>query len=121
MEAELPGSSWTLERVVRADGTVQRGAGAQVTFSADGGLVLSSCNACTGRYRVTGDVLTIDGPLACTRRGCAPGEVELERALGASATLRREGVYLVAEPIPGEGEAAPQAEQVLFVPAGAGG
>ena len=115
MEASLPGSSWTLERVVRADGTVQRGDGDRVTFAADGELVLSSCNACNGRYGLTGDVLAIEEPLACTRRACAPGAVELERVLGTSATLRREGVYLIAEPLAGD------VEQALFVPAGAGG
>ena len=111
MEASLPGSSWTLERVVRADGSVERGSGDQITFASDGGLVLSSCNACTGSYVVTGDVLTVGEPLGCTKRACAPGAVELERVLGSSATLRREGVYLVAEPLAGD------VEQALFVPA----
>ena len=109
--AELSGSSWTLERVVRADGTVQRGGGDQITFAAGGELALSSCNACTGSYAVTGDVLTVGEPLACTRRGCAPGAVALERVIGGSATLRRDGVYLVVEPAAGD------VEQALFVPA----
>ncbi len=98
------------------DGTVLRGGAAdQVTFSADGALVLSSCNACNGTYSVREDVLTVDAPLACTRRACAPGAVELERVLGTAATLRRDGVYLIAEPLEGG------VEQALFVPAQAGG
>ena len=111
-QVDLPGSSWTLERVVRTDGSVARGDGDQVTFAADGSLALSSCNACSGEYSVRGDVLSIEAPLACTKRACAPGAVELERVLGTEATLRREGVYLIAEPLTGD------AEQVLFVPAG---
>lgn len=115
LEAELPGSSWTLERVVMKDGTVRRGDGDQITFAADGGLVLSSCNACTGTYTVQEDVLTVGEALGCTRRACASGQIELERILGSAATLRRDGVYLIAEPL------ADDVDQALFVPAQSGG
>ena len=97
------------------DGTVLRGDGDQVTFSADGGIVLSSCNACSGTYSVSQDVLTVDAPMGCTKRACASGQVELERVLGTTATLRRDGVYLIAEPLEGG------IEQALFVPASTGG
>ena len=109
LAAEVPGSSWTVERVVLADGTVVRGDGDRVTFAPDGALTLSSCNVCNGRYAVREDVLTVEEPLACTRAGCAPGAVELERYLGSTATLRRDGAYLVAES---------EGAQVLLVPAG---
>ena len=110
LAAEVPGSSWTLERVVLADGTVLRGDGDQVTFASDGAITLASCNVCNGEYAVRGDVLTVEPPLACTKRGCATGAVELERYLGGQATLRRDGAYLVAESADGA--------QVLLVPAG---
>ena len=112
LAAEVPGSSWTLERVVLGDGTVLRGDGDRVTFARGGELTLSSCNECTGRYRVRGDELTVEAPLACTRRGCAPGAVELERYLGGVSTLSRDGAYLVVGP------AESAAYQVLLVPAG---
>lgn len=112
LAAEVPGSSWTLERVVDADGTVLRGDGDRVTFAPDGALTLASCNACSGRYSVREDVLTVEGPLACTARACAPGAVELERYLGGASALRRDGAYLVAESAGGA--------HVLLVPAGSG-
>ena len=111
LAADLPGSSWTLERVVLDDGRVVRGDGDQVTFAADGALSLASCNSCSGRYELRDDVLTVDAALACTKRACAPGAVELERYLGGTATVSRDGDYLVVEP------AAGRAQQVLFVPA----
>ncbi len=111
LAADVPGSSWTLERVVLADGTVLRGDGDRVTFAPDGGLTLASCNVCNGRYSVRDDVLTVEGPLACTLRACEPGTVELERYLGGTATLRPDGGYLIVEPAEGEGA------QVLLVPA----
>lgn len=115
LDADLLGSSWTLERVVMNDGTVRRGDGDQVTFSADGALVLSSCNACSGTYSVRDSVLTVAEPLACTRRACNAGQVELERVLGSTTALRREGVYLIAQPMAGG------VDQALFVPARTGG
>ena len=114
MAADLPGSSWTLERIVQDDGTVVRGDGDQVTFGPDGSLAVASCNQCSGRYSVREDVLTVSAPLACTKRACAPGAVELERYLGETATLRRDGAYLVIEPVDGGGQ------QILLVPAGEG-
>ena len=111
--AELPGSSWTVERVVLPDGSVLRGEG-QVTFGADGALTMASCNQCSGRYSIRDSVLTVEEPLACTKRACAPGAMELERHLGGVSTVRRDGSYLVAEPL------AEGAARVLLVPANAG-
>ena len=112
LAAEVPGSSWTLERVVLADGAVVRGDGARVTFAPDGALSLSSCNECNGRYSVREDVLTVGAPLACTKRACPAGAVELERYFGGVSALRRDGAYLVVEP------ADAAVGQVLLVPAG---
>lgn len=111
LEADLPGSSWSLERIVLADGSVLRGDGDQITFASGGTLTVSSCNICNGRYAVEGDQLTVQEPLGCTRRACLSGAIELERYLASPATLRRDGAYLVIEP------EASEAEQILFVPA----
>jgi heat shock protein HslJ len=112
-EADLPGTTWTVERVVDADGVVQRTDGGSVTFAADGALTLSSCNTCGGRYAVRGDELRVEAPLACTRRACLPGALELERYFAGPLELRREGAYLIAGPV-GEVEGP----QVHLVPAG---
>lgn len=114
LAADLPGSTWTLERVVLADGSVLRDAGNEVTFGPDGDLTLSSCNTCTGRFRLRGDELRIEEVLACTERGCPAGAVELERYLAGRHALRMDGQYLVAEPL----EEAAEAEQILLLPAG---
>ena len=114
LASELPGSSWTLERVVLADGGVLRGDGARVTFAADGALSISSCNECGGRFTMADSVLSVAEPVACTRRACTNGQVELERYLMGESVVRRDGVYLVVEP------AAGPAEQVLLVPAATG-
>ena len=114
LAAELPGSSWTLERVVLHSGDVLRGDGDQVTFAADGALTVASCNQCSGRFSMRDSVLTVEEPMACTRRACLSGQVELERYLTGESVVRRDGVYLVVEPAAGE------AEQVLLVPASTG-
>lgn len=109
--ADLPGSTWTVERVVVGDGEILRGDG-QVTFGASGSLSVSSCNVCNGGYAVRGDRLEVREPLACTRRGCEPGALELEDFFAGSLTIRRDGLYLVVEPDPlGDGP------QVLLLPA----
>ncbi len=111
MAAALPGTSWTLERIVLADSGVLRGDGDQVTFNADGTLNLSSCNLCSGQFTMQDSVLTVQEPMGCTRRACMNGQVELERYLMGASVVRRDGVYLVVEPTAGP------AEQILFVPA----
>ena len=115
LAAVIPGTSWTLERVVTADGGVLRGDGDQVTFGAGGEVILASCNQCTGQFAMDGDALTVAAPLACTRRACPFGTVELEAYLAGTSTLRREGDYLIAEPLTELGE--PTGAQVLMVPA----
>ena len=84
-------------------------------FGATGGFSVSSCNVCNGTYRVLGDRLEIAGPLACTRRGCAPGELELEDFFAGALTIRRDGIYLVVEPRPLNG-----GPQVLLLPSDGG-
>ena len=111
LAADLPGSTWTVERVVTGDGEILRGEG-QVTFGATGSLSVSSCNVCNGTYAVRGDALEVREPLACTRRGCPPDALELEQFFAGSLTMRRDGLYLVVEPDPlGDGP------QVLLLPA----
>lgn len=107
------GTVWTLDRIVSADGSVVRGSGEErLTFGADGRLGLSSCNECGGAYRLDGTTLTVDAAMACTRRGCPDGAIELERYVSGTQTLRREGAYLVLE----SGGAPGAAAQLLFVP-----
>ena len=108
--ADVPGTTWSLERIVLADGEVRRGQGEQVSFGPEGSLSVSSCNQCSGRYDLRDSVLTITPALACTRRACLPGALELERHLVGTSVLRRDGSYLVVEP-------DSLAEQILFVPA----
>ncbi|MEM6287216.1 MAG: META domain-containing protein [Bacteroidota bacterium] len=112
LAAELPGTTWTLERVVLADGSVLRGSDDQMTFGPDGGLTLSSCNTCNGRFRLRGDDLRLDDAMVCTKRACMDGQVELERYLTGHLTLRMDGQYLVAEPA----DEMAAATQVLFLP-----
>ena len=116
LAAELSGSSWTLERVVAPDGAVLRGDDDRVTFAADGTLTISSCNSCAGRYRVRDGVLEVEPGLACTKRACPDGRVELERYFAGPTTLRRDGQYLVVQPSTVEGADAPE-PQILLVPA----
>ncbi|MDT0631600.1 META domain-containing protein [Rubrivirga sp. S365] len=111
LEADVPGSTWTVERVVTGNGEVLRGEG-QVTFGSSGSLSVSSCNVCNGTYAVSGDQLEVAEPLACTRRRCGPGELELEDFFAGLLTLRRDGLYLVVEPDPLAG-----GPQVLLLPA----
>lgn len=116
LAADLPGSTWTVERVVLGDGAVLRGADDQVTFGTDGTLRLSSCNSCNGRFRMRGDVLRVEGPVACTKRACTDDRIELERYLTGDVTVRLDGQYLVVETGP---EAAEAGAQVLLLPDGA--
>lgn len=109
LSAELPGTAWTLERVVYADGTVERGTGERITFDPDGRVLLASCNTCNGTFRLRGNRLQVREPLACTRRGCTEGEIELEVFFEEERQLTRDGAYLIVE---GEESSA----QLLFLP-----
>lgn len=111
--ADLPGTTWTVERVVDVDGRILRTDSAEVTFEADGDLALSSCNLCSGSYAVREAELRIDEPLACTRRACLVDSIELERYFAGPLTLRRDGVYLIVEPGGGI-----EGAQVHLVPSG---
>ena len=115
LAADLAGTTWTVERVVAGDGEILRGEG-RVTFGASGSLSVSSCNVCNGGYAVRGTSLEVLEPLACTRRGCAPGDLELEDFFAGSLTVRRDGLYLVVEPDP-----LRDGPQVLLLPGGAAG
>ena len=108
----LTGSTWVLDRLVSPDGSVERGDGARMTFGASGTLSLDSCNLCSGRYRISGDVLTVAEATACTRRACPSGTLELERYFAAPMTVRRDGAYLILDPVD---PASPQ-PQLLFAP-----
>lgn len=110
LAADVPGTTWSVERVVLDDGQILRGGNDQVSFGPEGSLSISSCNLCSGRYAMEDSVLTIGEPLACTRRGCAPGALELENHLAGTSVVRRDGIYLVVRP-------DSLAEQILLVPA----
>ena len=94
--AALAGTSWTVERVVLSDDEVRRGDGESITFGADGAVSVSSCNQCSGRARAQDGGIVIDPAMGCTKRACGPGVLELER-LVAGRTLRREGLFLIAD------------------------
>lgn len=110
LAAEMPGTAWTLERVVLGDGSILRGDGG-ITFGGDGSIAVSSCNDCFGRYSLRDSLLTIDGALGCTKKACPTGAVELERHLEGTTTLSRDGAYLIATPGDSSGV------QILLVPA----
>jgi hypothetical protein len=116
--AALLGSSWTVERIVYPSGEVIRGGGETIAFGADGSLSLSSCNTCQGRFRTDGQTLTIREPLACTRRACQPGQIELERFVGGVQSVERDGAYLVLRTLPSEDAERPSPEppSVLLLP-----
>lgn len=111
LSADLPGTAWTLERIVYADGNVARGSGERITFTPDGGLLVASCNTCNATYRMRGNELRVSEDMACTRRGCAPDEIELEAFVTGTLSLRFDGSYLVVE----RAEASETA-QLLFLP-----
>lgn len=105
------GTAWTLDRIVAPDGDVVRGSGDErLMFGADGRLRVASCNECSGPYRLRGESLSVRSALACTRRGCAEGQIELERYVQGDLAMRREGSYLVLETTGAEGGAT----QLLF-------
>lgn len=94
--ADVMGTSWTVERIITPDGVLRQEA--QISFGDEGSVAMSSCNQCSGRYRMRDDVFTSDGGLACTKRACTSGQLELERYFTGPVSLRQEGTYLVAEP-----------------------
>jgi heat shock protein HslJ len=97
--AVLPGSSWTVERIVLEDGGLERGDGTQtITFGDDGSIAVSSCNDCAGRYTIEGDALALEDVLACTKRACPTGTLELERLLSGTTQISRDGDFLVLQP-----------------------
>ena len=110
LASTLPGSTWLVDRIVGADGSVRRGTGETVAFGADGRISLASCNLCGGAYTVSSSgVLSVGPGLACTRRGCPEGAIELERDLTGALQMSRDGEYLVLS-------AAGGAPQILLLP-----
>ena len=110
LAASLPGSVWLVDRIVETDGSVRRGTGETIAFGADGRIALSSCNECSGAYAVSPQgVLTLGAGVACTRRGCPDGAVELERTMAGPLTMARDGEYLVLS-------AAAGTPQVILLP-----
>ena len=116
--AVIPGSSWTVERIVYPTGEVVRGGGETVAFGADGSLSIASCNTCQGRYRARRGTLTIRTPLSCTRKACQPDEIQLERFIGGTQLVERDGPYLVLTTVTDEGADRPAADppSVLLLP-----
>ena len=110
LAASLPGTTWLVDRIVEPDGSVRRGTGETVAFGADGRIALSSCNLCSGPYRITSaGVLTLAPALACTRRGCPEGATELEREITGALRTSRDGEYLVLTAVEG-------GRQVILLP-----
>ncbi|WP_412062926.1 META domain-containing protein [Rubrivirga sp. IMCC45206] len=109
--AEVPGTTWSLERIVTADGEIARAEPAEISFGPQGSLAIQSCNACSGRYAASDSLLTIEGPLACTKKACPAGALELERHVMGTSVMRRDGLYLTV--LPADSTVA----QLLFVPA----
>lgn len=106
--AELAGTTWTVDRIVVSDSDIRRGDGETLTFGDGGAVTMQSCNTCNGRVRADGGALQIPATLACTRRACGPGVLELERLL-TDRSLRREGIYLIADgPSPLAADGTPQ-------------
>jgi len=77
--APLVGTSWTLESVIDAGIPVSDVPLDELVFDAEGrGVRVSTCNVCNGLY-VVGDRTLEVSQLACTRRACEPGRLELDR------------------------------------------
>ena len=110
LASTLPGSTWLVDRIVGADGSVRRGTGETVAFGADGRISLASCNLCGGAYTVSSSgVLSVGPGLACTRRGCPEGATELEREITGALRTSRDGEYLVLTAVEG-------GRQVILLP-----
>jgi heat shock protein HslJ len=110
--SSLPGTTWVIERIVYADGNVDRGSGESITFGMDGTISVSSCNVCNAEYRISRESLRIAQPMACTRGACQPGRPEVETFLTDARKMHMEGEYLVIEPAEGS---AP-GPQLLLLP-----
>lgn len=106
--ADLPGA-WVVERVVTSGEKVMRGEGQTVRFERDGTVSMQSCNACNGQYEAQRDELRIEAPVACTKRACPPGAIELERLLTGESVIERDGPYLVVRD-------AESGQQVVLLP-----
>lgn len=66
-----------------------------LTFDAEGrGVHVTTCNQCAGLY-VVGDRTLEITRLACTRRACPDGRLELDRYLAGRSRWRLEGDRLV--------------------------
>jgi heat shock protein HslJ len=65
-------------------------------FEADSGVRTRSCNACSGNYVVSDNHVVLRN-LACTRRACEVGRLELDRYVAGRAAYRRTGDLLVLD------------------------
>lgn len=88
------GTAWRIEEV--AGLPVPEGVGSTLSFPEVGRVAgFSGCNRYTGSLRVDGDRIISLGPLAATRRMCAPEvmdhEQEVLAALARARRLAREG------------------------------
>ena len=95
LAAEIPGTSWSVERAVEADGDLRRGRGEGIAFGTEGAIRLDGCNDCTGRYAIADSVLTVPPGLGCTRQACPTSSLPLGAIVEGTTTLRRDGLYLV--------------------------
>jgi heat shock protein HslJ len=81
-ELPLEGTRWHVDTLVdgQVASSVPAGARATVAFSGGTATVATGCNTGSATYQVSGAAITI-GPLAVTRRACAPEVMRLERAV----------------------------------------
>lgn len=107
----LPGSTWTVERIVYPTGRVVRGDGETLSFDADGSLGLSSCNSCGGTYQIAGRVIEFSVG-ACTLRACGPEVIELERVIEPKMSASSSGEYLILT-----SEEEDQGPEIMLLPA----
>ncbi|MEM6326974.1 MAG: META domain-containing protein [Bacteroidota bacterium] len=109
----LTGSSWTVERIVYANGDVTRGSGETLAFGSDGSVSVASCNTCGGRFERSRQGIRIDAT-RCTRRACRPDQVQLEQLVGGEQIVERDGPYLILSAAPDDRGGTPP--QVLLLP-----
>jgi heat shock protein HslJ len=99
-DAELTGTTWTLDSLIQGDAasTVPKGVTSTVTFTAQGSVQVSpGCNSGGGPYTVEGDQVTF-GPIALTQMACEGPASDVEAAviqvMDGTATFQLDGSSL---------------------------
>lgn len=95
----LAGTAWELRTLVQGSDSLTAAGGLpadQVRFQPDSGVRIRSCNTCTGTYRFS-DRHVVTERLACTRRACPAGRLELDRYVAGRAAYRLRGDWLILD------------------------